>query len=329
MMDDWIVVAESTRGNLVENQHFGIATIVDSNGRVLKRWGDSRRCVFGRSALKPFQALPISDSGVFSRLGLTEQDLALMCASHSGAVEHASGVKRILHTVGLTSVFLKCGCQIPLGVLERIEEGSQPLSAYSPLQHNCSGKHAGFLAASQHFGFSLPNYLEVDHPIQRLVKSAISRALETRETSLVTGIDGCSAPTYAIPLEKLAFGYARLAAANVGDPLRVIGDAMIAHPNMVSGKGRGDAFLARAHIGNIVSKFGADGIQCLGIRGAGIGVAIKVSDGNTKIATAIGVRILERLGFGDIRNETDYSQWAAPMLRNSCGSVVGETRICL
>ena len=326
---EWFPLVSVTRGPLVENQHFGIAVVADANGRIVRSLGNANRLVFARSALKPMQALPSVESGAAGHFGFGLAELALMCGSHSGEPKHIDGVKAMLERLGLDESALKCGTQIPLYYKDHFAEGVPPLSAFSALGHNCSGKHAGFLAHASHEGASIDKYLDTDHPTQQAVRQAILRTTAVSPELLVEALDGCSAPTYALPLVSLAAAYARFATAAPETELGTLREAMITFPYLVAGSDRTDEVLMRSAQGRVLAKIGADGIQAVGLPSLGLGVAVKIADGNSRAAIAVTLAILQELDVLTGGEIDQVQRVAALTVSTTRGTPVGEYRATL
>jgi L-asparaginase II len=324
-----VPLAITTRGDAVECVHYGSIAVVDRDGGVLHAVGDAHALTFTRSALKPLQALPFVRDGGPARFGFASDQVALMCASHSGEPRHVKRVADMLARAGKTPADLMCGAHAPLCYETRGEIPPPP--PYSPLAHNCSGKHAGMLAccALHHWGSG--DYLALDHPLQREIRAAVATFAGVRDADLLTGIDGCSAPNYAMPLAALARSYARLAdrdpdRALFGDAHRTLCDAMVEHPAMVSGAGRSDETLMEAGRGDWVSKVGAEGVQAIGIRSRGIGIAIKVADGAKRALFAVTAAVLDELGLCDDAQRRALEPMRNQRLVNARGIPVGRVR---
>ena len=329
-----VPLAATTRGYpatgyTVENVHAGSIAVVDAEGRLLARAGDPQYQTFTRSALKPFQALPFLLSNGPEKFGLAQDELALLCASHSGEEKHLAGVRAILGKIGLDAGQLECGCGAPL----YYETNNLPVpqdQAWTPLHHNCSGKHSGFLAWCRQHGAPTAGYVEPDHPLQRAIRAALADAVNLPESALPSGIDGCSAPNYALPLASLAHLYARLAQGSsdprLGNALGPLFDAMTGRPDMVSGTERSDLVLMTAGGGDWVAKIGADAVQAIGIRSKGIGIAIKVADGNNRGLHTITYNVLDQLGLLDEGKRAVLERFRQPLIRNARGMVTGDIR---
>ena len=323
-----VPLAEVLRGTAVESVHFGAVAVVDRSGNVLRAAGDPYTLAYTRSSLKPLQALPFTAQGGVERFGFSKAQVALMCASHSGEPRHVEAVADMLARCGRASTDLQCGTHPP-GFYDARGELPPP-PPYSTLAHNCSGKHSGMLAYCVQHGHPVGDYLAFDHPLQQAIRRAVSTFTGVAADRLVAGIDGCSAPNYAVPLASLATAFARLATADVdpdyGMAPRMLADAMMAHPEMVSGEFRSDLALMQAGRGDWVTKIGAEGVQAIGIRSHGLGIAIKVADGQKRGLYPAIVAVLEALGVVDAAARQVLEPWARRTVRNYRGLATGEIR---
>ncbi|HSV48253.1 MAG TPA: asparaginase, partial [Ramlibacter sp.] len=244
-----VPLVETYRGGTLECQHFGAVAVADAKGQLLAQAGDGRFATFTRSTLKALQALPFMEGEGARQLGFGRQHLALMCASHNGEPMHVEAVEAMLDKAGLTYKALQCGCHVPLFAELGLAPAPEP-GSYDQRHHNCSGKHAGFLAWCVLHGQPLANYLAPAHPLQQAIRRDVARAVGLAPQDLKMGIDGCSAPNYAMPLVNLARGYARLASgaadSEFGQSFAPLADAMTAHPELVSGTARSDLAFMRA-----------------------------------------------------------------------------------
>jgi len=321
-----VPLARVTRGDATDSIHYGSVAVVDGNGRLLYAAGDPSFVTMTRSALKPLQAVPLVAAGGIERFGFSSEQVALLCASHSGEPRHVAGVADMLRRAGCQPDQLQCGVHPPLFYAARDELPPAGVT-FTPLQHNCSGKHTGMLAYCRRCGLPTETYLAFDHPLQSAIRQAVAYLTGVAESSLVAGIDGCSAPNYAVPLSALAFAYARLAGtedARYGRAPLALAEAMIAHPEMVSGEKRNDSVLMRAGRGDWVTKVGAEGVQAIGVRSKGWGIAIKVVDGNARGLHPATVAVLEQIGLLDDVQRTELSAWREPPIRNYRGIVTGK-----
>ncbi len=269
------------REGIVESSHQVEATVCDSRGRVLLVAGNSETPAFIRSALKPFQALAVTTTGTLQKYDLSDRDLAIICSSHKGTIEQARQAFNILWRADIDPSNLQC--PIPPGKTNRLE-------------HNCSGKHAGILAVCKNRNWPLNTYLHRSNPAQKLILSKISELLEMPGDELIGAHDDCGMPTYSMQLQQMAHLYAQLAAGNSLD-LERIARAMTYYPRMISGDGAFDTELMRLSEGELVSKSGAEGIQCVGRIGQGMGLAIKVKDGAKRAKYAVAIQLLKQMGW--------------------------------
>jgi L-asparaginase II len=316
-----------TRGDGVEAWHQACVAVVDAAGRVTHALGDPELVTFTRSVIKPLQALPLVQSGACDTLGIDAQSLALAAASHNGDDSHRAAAGRTLAAAGAGVEALLCGAHWPIGMRAA---GRYPLAGEDrdPLRHNCSGKHAGFLAVARALGVAPRSYLDPDAAVQQAVRRAVAGACEIDEARLVTGIDGCSAPNFAMPLSALARGFKNLATRGpAGAPLdaalaRVRG-AMQAHPLMVSGAQRFDAQLMRAFGGRVVCKGGAEGLEAIGFSDPPLGIAVKVLDGGERAGPPICVAVLRALGLIAGETPEPLAGRERPVLTNHQGLETG------
>ena len=315
----------------VENIHYGAIAVVSADGDVLHRAGDPHFLTFTRSTLKPFQALPFVREGGPSRFGWSSRQVALMCASHSGEPMHTDLVASMLESIDRDASRLQCGCHVPGWYAAQGE--TPPIDGHwTPIQHNCSGKHAGFLAACRLHGEPDDDYVAPSSALQRRVAAAIADQAGLSADAMARGTDGCSAPNYAMPLSALALLYAQLAqgasAAREGDSLDVLFDAMTGHPELVSGAARSDLALMSVGDGDWVTKIGADGVQAIGIRSAGLGIAIKVADGSRDALYRVVVEVLQQLDLLDAAGLAvlESCAWYRTKLHNARGLVTGRLR---
>ncbi|AFY72813.1 L-asparaginase II [Synechococcus sp. PCC 7502] len=269
------------REGILESVHECEAAVSDAKGRILSMAGSSQTATFVRSALKPIQAIAVSATGAQDRFNLSESDLAIICGSHQGTVSQARQVFNILWRCDVEPSALQC--PIPQG-------------GTSPLQYNCSGKHAGMIAVCQQQGLPLSFYMSPSHPVQELILRTLSELLRMPAAEFISVHDDCGVPTYLLEIGQMAYLYAQLASHSQLH-LERITRAMTRHPEMVSGAGQFDTELMRLTNGEIVSKSGAEGVQCLGRVGEGLGLAIKVMDGAKRAKHAVAIHLLRQLGW--------------------------------
>jgi L-asparaginase II len=324
-----VPLARVTRGDAVDSVHYGSIAVVDRDGHLLFAAGDPHYLTTTRSALKPLQALPFVAGGGIERFGFSREQVALMCASHSGEPRQVAAVADMLERAGCTEAQLQCGIHPPLFYAARDELPPAGVK-FTPLQHNCSGKHSGMLAYCRQCELPLDSYLAFDHPLQQAIRTAVAHLTGVAEASLVAGIDGCSAPNYAVPLDRLAYAFARLATdtadVRYGSAPAKLAAAMSAYPEMVSGAGRNDLILMRAGRGDWVTKVGAEGVQAIGIRSKGWGIALKVVDGNARGLHPATVATLDLLGLLEAGQRDALEGWREPIIRNYRGLVTGRVQ---
>ncbi len=318
---------ELTRGGLLECQHFGSVAVVNAAGKLLAHAGDPHWLTFTRSTLKAIQALPFVEAGGPEAFDFNSSHVALLCASHNGEDMHVSGVTQMLDKAGQSYKALKCGCHVP-GLFSYMDKAAPEGLPFDERHNNCSGKHAGFVAYCVQHGLRLEDYIAPDHSLQQAIRRDVARAAGMDEADLRMGIDGCSAPNYAMPLANLARSYARLASgardAEFGKSFELLSHAMTAHPSLVSGTGRNDEAFMQAGRGDWVTKIGADGVQVVASKSRGEAFAIKIIDANKPALYAATVEVLEQLGWMDDTQRALLEPWRARRIVNARGMVVGE-----
>ncbi len=320
------VFVELTRGALVETVHRGAIAISDARGNIVFALGDITVPVYPRSALKPIQALPLLESGAADAFEISDEEIALACASHSGEPMHTQRVAAWLERLGLGEHDLACGIHPvryePVAE-EMIRRGEKP----TRIHNNCSGKHTGFLAVARHWNVATSGYERHDHPVQQAVAKAI-RELAGIGQDLPWGIDGCAAPNFALPLGSFALALAKFAdpgrlASERAQAVRRIFAAMVAHPELVAGTGRVCTTMMRATGGRVVVKTGAEGVFAAIVPEAGLAIALKLDDGAGRAAETTIAFLLDRMGLVDREAVRDLIH--AP-LRNTRDTVTGERR---
>jgi len=290
------VLAQSVRGNWVENRHRGAICVADARGTVLASAGDIAAEIFPRSAIKAMQALPIFSTGADTRFGLAGPAIALSCASHNGEPAHTELAAAMLAVLDLGEGDLECGIHPPIDPAARkalFAAGGKP----GALHNACSGKHAGMLAVARALGEDPKGYSTPAHAVQQRVRRAVEEVLDHPLTEGKCGTDGCSIPTWAAPLHAFARGFARMATGEGLSPqtagaASAIFDAATGHPFLVGGTGSFDTEIMRAFEGRLMLKFGADGIYCGALRDTGLGFALKCDDGSVPAATAMIAAVL-------------------------------------
>jgi L-asparaginase II len=324
------ILVEVTRGNLVESRHRGAVAVVDATGASVFALGDVVAPVFPRSAIKALQALVLVESGGADRHGFGNEELALACASHGGEPAHVAGVERVLRAAGLEGSALACGTHWPLhqpSALALARAGGMA----SALHNNCSGKHAGFLCAACAMGVDTQGYETADHPIQREVKAALEGLSGAAIPDEHRAIDGCSVPTWALPLAALARAFAGFATGHGLAPQRAaaaqrLRAACAARPWFVAGSGRFCTALMEHFGTRVFVKTGAEGVFCGALPALGYGIAVKCEDGHGRAAEVAIAALIARLLPLDQRDQDFIARFVRPQLRNWQGTVVGAIR---
>jgi L-asparaginase II len=342
-------IFEITRGNMVESVHYGSIAVVDSTGKLLASHGDQQAVAFLRSSAKPFQAIPFVEHGGAEHFKYSARELAISCASHEGSDLHVQIVEAMQKKVGIEERHLQCGSHLPgdaSAFKDLILKHQQP----TPNRNNCSGKHTTMLAYAKLRGLPLENYLDIDHPIQQDILASFADLCLIQTSDISLGIDGCSAPNFAVPLFNAALGMARLCdphalAKSRADACKRITSAMMTHPEMISGVGEFDCELMKAGEGKIVCKRGAEGFQIIGLmpealgnESPGVGIALKVSDGDAlsmgvslssknRVRPAVTLEILRQLGALSTKQEQALAGFGpVSSVKNHRGILTGQSR---
>lgn len=320
---------EVRRGGVVESVHRIHAAVVDGAGNLVASCGDPGLVTFVRSAAKPFQAVPLVASGAADRFGLTDAELAVACGSHGGEPMHVAAVDAMFQKAGLSADLLQCGTH-PLrnDAAKKALAGAKP----TPRHHNCSGKHAGMMALQKHLGGDPADYWKPESPAQRAVKTAFAECAGLSEQEVRVATDGCSAPNFAVRIDAAARAFATLAIPGghvrkeTADALQRLCRAMTRHPEMVGGTGSFDTDLMNAAEDRLVAKTGAEAVEGVGDLGSGMGLFLKVEDGNARAVGPAVVEALRQLGWLETRAFEVLGEWWMPRLTNFAGRPVGDVR---
>ncbi|MCH7496204.1 MAG: asparaginase, partial [Candidatus Marinimicrobia bacterium] len=299
------------------------AVLVGPRGEILAEYGDGQMCAYIRSAAKPFQIIPALESGIQSKFGLSDDEIAVCCSSHSGENIHIVRVQSVLQKTGIDSSLLRCGIHPPLGAeVRRLmrESGESP----KLLHNNCSGKHSAMLATAKIRGESLEDYLNPAHPAQQRILEVIKQYSE--EEDIHVGVDGCSAPVYYLQLKSIARMYQKLALANDDTVAGDIWQKMTSNPLMIAGSGRYDSVIMEDGKGTVLSKMGAEGVQCMSFKtpDGPIGLAVKVHDGSRRAVVPAVLHLLSKFG---LTPDGNYDKFRKPELENHTGIVVGRIEV--
>ncbi len=322
------LVVGVVRGKETESTHAIHAVIARDDGSLVASHGDPQRPTFPRSAVKSIQTLALLESGAADRFGFTPSELALACSSHAGTPLHVETARSMLDKAGFEPGSLECGAHWPL------EEASARALARvadepSPLHNNCSGKHAGFLAVARHLGLDTKGYVTPDHPVQKRVTATVAEVCGVRLSAANRGTDGCSIPTYAVPLASLATGFARIgtgASLSAGRhaAFERLRRAVADHPLLLAGPGRFDSRVTASCGPRVFLKSGAEGVLCAAIPEAGLGIALKAEDGALRGSeVAMAALLLEHLPTPTEDQRALLNELHNPTVKNWRGSMVG------
>jgi L-asparaginase II len=323
------VLIEVLRGAIVESAHRGAVAIFDADGGSVFEIGDTSKPVFPRSAVKVIQALPLVESGAADAYGFGNRELALACASHSGEEAHVELARSMLARAGLDETALECGAHWPdhEPTIALARAGKVP----GALHNNCSGKHSGFLCTCVHLGIAHPGYVRPDHPEQELVRDAMQSVTGAVHGADERATDGCSIPTYAVPLRSFALGFARMVTTTGFGPERAkaarrLLAACMAEPFFVGGTGSAELAVMEAAPGRIFAKGGAEGVYCAAIPELGLGIALKCDDGAGRAAEAVVAAVLARLLRSDEELSAKLLGLASAPIKSRVGATVGTLR---
>ncbi len=337
------ILVEVLRGDTVESRHRGALAVLDADGATVASIGDIERPIFARSAVKVLQALPLVSSGAADRLGLNDEELAIACASHNGEPAHTQVVARMLAKAGLDLAALECGTHPPK---READVGALAVQGRPPdaLNNNCSGKHAGFLclACALHGGAGgngslnlrqyARGYVAPEHPVMREVTGALQAATGFDLARAARGVDGCSIPTFGIPLRNLALAFARVATATGlseghARAAKRLRQAVAKAPFMVAGTDRFDTQVMQRLGERVFCKVGAEGVYCAALPQRGLGVAIKIDDGNTaRAAEVVMAALIEAFVGLDDGDAALMHSLSHPRMSNWNGIEVGALR---
>lgn len=325
------IVAKVYRGDLVDLTHIGHVAVVDDAGKLLYYYGNPQRMTFARSSAKPMQAIPVVESGALDAYGITDRELALICASHSGESFHVEAVRSILQKAGLDESYLQCGTHYPFAEYAAAELRSRNQKP-AEVHCNCSGKHSGMLITAKHLAEDLDTYYKLEHPAQQRIMNTIGQVCAYDENKIITAIDGCGVPVHAMPLQAFAQGFARLSKPEVFGAqreaaVRRITGAMTAYPEMVAGTDRFCTDLMKACGGRLFAKSGAAAYYAIGLQDQGIGISFKIEDAASKISFALVLAVLKKLDLISAAELKNLEKYHILQEKNHKGEIVGHTEI--
>ncbi len=329
------ILAKVTRGGMVESVHRGMLIVVDGDGEKVAEIGDTAAVTFWRSACKTLQAIPMITNGAADAYGLTEQEIALTCASHSGEKNHTETAQVMLEKIGLSEENLRCGSHPPFDrttAKAMIRADEKP----TQLHNNCSGKHIGMLAFAKHLGANPETYLDLENPVQKMILETVSLFTEVPVDDIKLGVDGCSAPNFAVPLISMAKAFAKLVNPpesfneNLKNACRRIVAASMEFPEMIGGSKRLDTLIMQVLKDKIICKVGAEGVWSAGILPSekwkkGLGIALKIEDGNDERARpVVAIELLRQLGLMTVEAEELLNEFSPIVLKNRMNLEVGK-----
>jgi L-asparaginase II len=327
MTAPWSV--EVSRGGHVESRHLGHGVVMTVSGEIMLAFGQIDRPTFPRSAAKWVQGLPLVASGAADHFQLSTEELAIACASHNGEPDHCQTVLHWLTRLGLSEADLECGLSWPFTEPLRLQAAARGETPRA-ITHCCSGKHAGMLSVCVHKGWPTVGYTDRDHPLQRQIADVMTHLFGAVVETAPCGIDGCSVPTYALPLRTLAHGFARLGAGALdapwADAAQRLLRAQVSAPWMVAGTGRIDTALLLAGQGRLQVKMGAEGVYCGALPDRGLGFALKCEDGALRGSEALIVALLDAIGEHPLISALPDAM-RQPVVRSAHGTVVGDLRV--
>ncbi|PYS99851.1 MAG: L-asparaginase [Acidobacteria bacterium] len=325
------ILANVRRGETVESAHRGHMIAIDGARQTMMSLGEPDVVTFFRSACKPFQAMPFITSGACDALGYSDEEIALACASHSGEARHVRIARLMLERAGLSEAYLRCGSHLPFN--EKEAERMQRAGEYpTQLHNNCSGKHAAMLAFAKHIDADLGTYDSIDNPVQQAILEMIALFSEIPIEQIKTGVDGCAAPNFALPVSAMAKSFMNLISPpktfpdEIRDACARIVSAMTSFPELIGGVERLDTMLMQAADGKIISKVGADGVWLCAILPSekwpsGLSIALKVEDGDDRRARpVVAVELMKRFG---VLSPEDLPELSPMLIKNRRGDVVG------
>ena len=318
------------RGSIVENIHRGDIVVVDHTGNILKKVGDTRKVSYFRSAAKPFLALNVILSGTADFYGFNDKELALMCASHRGETYHIDVLASIVDKIGIKIESLHCGITEPFSRSSAINLYKSG-ELLSPLYCNCSGKHLGMISVCRYKGYPIEGYYTIAHQVQQDGLEILSRFTDVPKDDIITGVDGCTVPVHGIPLYNMALAYARFAdpsalGSEYISSVSRLSNAIVSNPEMLSGKNAFCTDLITVGRKGIIGKVGADGIYCISIPKEGIGIALKIEDGDMRSCHIAAANVLKQLNLLDKEQCDSLNRYIAIPVFDNYKNKIGENK---
>ena len=321
------MIVDVSRGKAVESTHHVQGVVCSAAGDEELCAGDPEILTYWRSAMKPFQSIPLFEDGVVEAFGLEPEDIALICASHGGMRQHTERVATLLRRLGLNEDHLHCGPHPPF---DRDTSRAIVCAGRLPgrMHNNCSGKHAGMLALATHKGWPIEGYARLDHPVQRRIQESLAEWMDHEPKDHHWALDGCGVPTLRMPLHEMARAYSRLvrhARAGHAAAASVV-SAMTKFPELTSSPGRVPLQIMLATKGRLLAKEGAEGVLCVAALDDDWGLAVKVEDGAIRAVGPATVRLMELAGVLRAGERSALSEVSEAVIENTLGSEVGRVR---
>ena len=321
------MIVDVSRGSAVESTHRVQGVVCSATGDEELCAGEPEILTYWRSAMKPFQAVPLFEDGVADALHLEPQDVAVICASHGGMRQHTERVAALLRRLGLNEDHLHCGPHQPFD-----EDTAQVLGCAGRLpgrmHNNCSGKHAGMLALARHHGWPTEGYERLEHPVQRRIQESLGRWMDHEPRDHHWALDGCGVPTPRMPLHEMARAYSRLVRqARAGhDAAAAVVSAMTTFPELTSSPGRVPLQIMRATEGRLLAKEGAEGVLCVAAVDDDWGLAVKVEDGAIRAVGPATIELMELAGVLQAEERQALAGVSEAAIQNTLGKEVGRVR---
>lgn len=317
-----------TRNQYIESIHYGYVCIVNSSGKVLYNLGDYNTKIYFRSSAKPIQVIPLIQSGAAEALGFSKKEIAIACSSHSGQIIHQKTVEDILNKLALSEESLHCGIMTPYNEEENkrlMLQGKSP----SVFHCSCSGKHTAMLALTKFRGYNIDHYEKTSNPVQQEILKTIAEFADTEVDSIPIGTDGCGAPIYMLPIQKIALSYAKLSEyaqdknSTYHYSCNTIFKAMTQYPEMIAGDYEFCTELMKTTGSKLIGKAGCEAVYCLGIKKDNLGICIKIIDGNERALYPVVIQILKDLGILDNSEFSSLKHWYNINLKNNLNEEIG------
>ncbi|WP_019414013.1 asparaginase [Paenisporosarcina sp. TG20] len=322
------ILVKVTRGDLVESIHRGHIAVVNANGELLYGVGNPDEVIYARSSMKPLQSIPIVETGAADNFNFDQADLSITCASHNGEEQHTVKVQSILDRAELSISDLQCGTHNPRWP-DTYEALIKRGGEVTPIYNNCSGKHSGMLVTAKHMNETTIDYYKLDHPVQKRIIEAISELTEVPVAEIEIGIDGCGLPVHGMPLKNVALGFAKMADSRSlptkrQEAVNKITTAMMEEPELIGGTDHFCTDFMRILDGRMFAKDGAEGVFCIGDKETGIGIAIKIEDGNVRATYPVAIEVLSQLGLLSDLQKKQLRKYHYPQLLNARKEQIGE-----